>query len=62
MVLRSEPAAAVVRYGLFDPVTLRVRVLGAAEPVYDDCQTTPDVLVCRRIDASVGIWRLAHPA
>ena len=62
LVLRSEPAAAAVRYGLVNPVTLRVRVLGAAEPVYDDCQTTPDVLVCRRIDASVGIWRLARPA
>jgi hypothetical protein len=24
--------------------------------------TTSDVLVCRRLDGSVGIWRLAGPA
>ena len=48
----------VVWYARLDPATQGVRLLGRAESVAGDCQTTTDVLVCRRIDASVGIWSL----
>ena len=48
----------VVWYASLDPATLAVRVLGSADRVSGDCRTTPDVLICRRLDSSVGIWRL----
>jgi hypothetical protein len=62
VVLRAETAGGLVWYGVLDPVRLSARLLGVAERVYGDCQTTPDVLVCRRFDASVGIWRFAGAA
>jgi hypothetical protein len=48
----------VVYYGLLDPATLAVQVLGAATAVSGDCRATTEVLVCRRIDAAVAIWPL----
>jgi hypothetical protein len=56
--LRGEPANDLVWYGTLNPVTRSVRILGAADKVSGDCQVTVDVLVCRRTDASVGIWHL----
>ena len=56
--LYEEPADDTVRYARLDPGTLAVRVLGSADRVAGDCRATADVLVCRRIDATVGIWRL----
>jgi hypothetical protein len=50
-----------VWYALLDPADRSVQVLGAAEDVAGNCQVTTDVLVCRRRDASVGVWRLALP-
>jgi hypothetical protein len=35
-----------------------MRMLGVAAPVAGDCHATARALVCRRIDASIGIWRL----
>jgi len=48
----------VVWYASLNPATRAVRVLGSADRVSGDCRITPDVLICRRLDASVGIWRL----
>ncbi|GAA3343428.1 hypothetical protein GCM10020358_42630 [Amorphoplanes nipponensis] len=56
--LRQRIGDDVVFYALLDPVRLAVRVLGAATAVSGDCQSTTDVLVCRRIDATVAIWPL----
>ena len=56
--LRQHPGGDVVRFAALNPATLAVRVLGTAERVSGDCQTTSEVLVCRRLDASVGIWTL----
>jgi len=56
--LRELMTDNVVWYARLDSATQGVRLLGKAESVAGDCQTTPDVLVCRRIDASVGIWSL----
>jgi hypothetical protein len=47
-----------VWYGVLDPAAGSVRVLGAAEPVSDDCQLSGSRLVCRRLDATVGVWQL----
>lgn len=56
--LHDRHANDAVWYARLDPARLSIRVLGVAEQVSGDCQTTPDVLICRRTDASVGIWRL----
>jgi hypothetical protein len=59
--LRAETTLDVVWYARLDPADHGARMLGSAEQVSGDCQTTPAVLVCRRVDASVGIWRLTNP-
>jgi hypothetical protein len=56
--LRPVPGQDVVWYASLNPATLTVRVLGSADRVSGDCKTTALVLVCRRVDASVGIWPL----
>lgn len=56
--LREQLVNDVVWYARLDPATLRIHVLGTADEVSGDCRTTAEVLVCRRIDASVGLWRL----
>jgi hypothetical protein len=56
--LRQRIGDDVVFYALLDPARLTVRVLGTARTVSGDCQSTPEVLVCRRIDATVAIWPL----
>lgn len=56
--LRGQPVDDIVWYGTLDPATLAVRILGVADDVSGDCEVTADALVCRRTDASVGIWRL----
>jgi PQQ-like domain len=56
--LRRYPGQDVVWYAVLNPATLTMRLLGAAQRVTDDCRTTQDVLICRRLDASVGLWRL----
>ncbi|MEU7902125.1 hypothetical protein [Actinoplanes sp. NPDC049118] len=58
--LRQRIADDVVFYALLDPATLAVRVLGSATFVSGDCRPTTEVLVCRRIDASVAVWPLTE--
>jgi outer membrane protein assembly factor BamB len=45
-------------FALLDPAALTVQVLGAADSVTGDCQVSADVLICRRLDSSVGLWPL----
>ncbi|MEV4702589.1 hypothetical protein [Actinoplanes sp. NPDC049316] len=59
--LRQRIGDDVVWYAALDPGTLTVRVLGKATGVSGDCQGAGAVLVCRRLDASVGIWPLTDP-
>lgn len=47
-----------ILYGVLDPATRRARILGAADRVSNGCRTTGAVLVCRLIDASIGVWPL----
>ncbi|MCA2216108.1 PQQ-like beta-propeller repeat protein [Jidongwangia harbinensis] len=56
--IRPQSPGDEVRYALLDPAAGTIRLLGLAAPVTGDCQATPHALVCRRIDASIGIWRL----
>ncbi|MEV6631225.1 hypothetical protein AB0M54_10780 [Actinoplanes sp. NPDC051470] len=56
--LREHLIDDTVYYARLDPATMRIHVLGTADHVSGDCHTTIEVLVCRRIDASVGLWSL----
>jgi hypothetical protein len=56
--LHEQPPDDTVFYAELDPAGRGVRVLGSAADVSGDCQPAGEVLVCRRIDASVGIWQL----
>ncbi|MDG4785855.1 PQQ-binding-like beta-propeller repeat protein [Micromonospora sp. WMMD1102] len=55
-----------VRYGAdrrawvleFDPATWRARPLAVLSEVSGDCRLSATVLHCRRVDASIGVWRL----
>jgi hypothetical protein len=60
-VVRDEPRARRVIFGLLDPGTLSVRVVGVAEQVSGDCGSTAQVLVCRRTDSSSGVWPFGSP-
>lgn len=57
-VVRESVGDRRTWYGVLDPRTRAVRVLGAAQLTSGDCQSTADVLVCRRSDASAGVWQL----
>jgi hypothetical protein len=56
--LQEQLADGIVWFARLDPATTRVRVLGAATEVAGDCGVTAVALICRRLDAGVGIWRL----
>ncbi|WP_433791643.1 PQQ-binding-like beta-propeller repeat protein [Actinoplanes sp. CA-252034] len=57
-VYRLQQVGYELRYGVLDLATGRVRVLGHAERIAGDCQFTAGVLICRRLDSSIAIWRL----
>jgi hypothetical protein len=58
LAVRELPAEQRVWYSLLDPAAGTVRVLGVADSVTGGCWVATAVLVCRRLNASVGLWRL----
>jgi hypothetical protein len=62
VALRVDPLTGVAWYGVLNRAGPSVRLLGRAEHVLGDCQTSPDVLVCRLQDGSLALWRLAGTA
>ncbi|GAA0800226.1 outer membrane protein assembly factor BamB family protein [Spirilliplanes yamanashiensis] len=61
VAVRQTPADRQVRYAVIDPATVSVRLLGVADGVAGRCAATTDRLVCRREDATVGVWPLVAP-
>ena len=59
--VRERLSEQRVWYAVLDPAALTVRVLGVADGVTGDCDVTTDVLICRRLDSTVGVWRLTPP-
>ncbi|MDI6103268.1 PQQ-binding-like beta-propeller repeat protein [Actinoplanes sp. NEAU-A12] len=57
-VHRIRRSDGSVRYGVLDLGTGRVRVTGAADRIAGDCQFGKGVLLCRRLDSSLAVWRL----
>ncbi|MCY1140231.1 PQQ-binding-like beta-propeller repeat protein [Actinoplanes sp. Pm04-4] len=48
----------VLHYGILDPATLSVRLLGTADDVSNSCQAASGRLICRLVDANVALWPL----
>jgi hypothetical protein len=57
--LLERPSDQRVSYALLDPATLAIRVLGTADGV-SNCEVHTDVLICRRLDSTVGVWALSE--
>ncbi|BBH64185.1 hypothetical protein ACTI_08700 [Actinoplanes sp. OR16] len=57
-VRRATDRADRIWYGVLDMRRMRIRVAGAADLVAGDCHFAAGALVCRRLDASVGVWKL----
>jgi hypothetical protein len=57
-VTRSVFGEDRIWFGVLEPGRHRVALLGTADRVTGDCAFTAGALVCRRIDATVGVWRL----
>jgi len=45
-------------FGVLDPATMRVRILGSGSRVAGGCEVSAGALVCRLVDASVAVWKL----
>ncbi|SDT78092.1 outer membrane protein assembly factor BamB family protein [Actinoplanes derwentensis] len=57
-VYRIQTPGYRLRYGILDLATGTVRTLGSAERIAGDCVFASGALICRRLDSSVGVWRL----
>jgi hypothetical protein len=57
--VRLDPATGRAWFAVVDVEALQVRVLFSAPGIAGDCQAGERVVVCRRLDASFGVWRLA---
>jgi outer membrane protein assembly factor BamB len=60
LAVQVDSGRGLAWFGAVDPSSLAMRVLDSASGVRTDCQPGPGSLVCRRRDASVTVWRLAH--
>ncbi|WP_203779622.1 outer membrane protein assembly factor BamB family protein [Paractinoplanes rishiriensis] len=56
--VREMPGKYVISYGVLDPATRRAEILGQAGMISGGCQAAAGVLYCRRVDASIAVWRL----
>jgi outer membrane protein assembly factor BamB len=53
---RLDSATARAWFGTVDLASLTIRVLGSAPDVSGDCRSGASWVVCRRLDASIGVW------
>jgi hypothetical protein len=59
-VYRLDQPGYHLRFGVLDLGDRKVRMLGRAERIAGNCQFTTTVLVCRRLDSSIAVWRLSQ--
>lgn len=57
VVVSQDLLARRTWFGVVDPATRDVHVVGVANGVIGECRLGRDSLLCRRTDLSVGIWR-----
>ncbi len=56
-LLRRDVSTGRAWFGISAPREATVRTLGSVLDVSGDCQSGAGWLLCRRLDASIGIWR-----
>ncbi len=56
--VRHKEAGGRIWFGVLDERRFLIRPLAVADGVTDECQIAAGALVCRKIDASVAVWRL----
>ncbi|HEY0700769.1 MAG TPA: PQQ-binding-like beta-propeller repeat protein, partial [Micromonospora sp.] len=56
--VRADPAARRALIAELDPVTVEVRVLGTLPDASSSCEARTGLVVCRRLDGAIGVWRL----
>lgn len=59
--VRVDPRTLRAWFAWLDPDRLTVRVVHVADEVTGDCEARAGAVICRRLDASVGVWRLGSP-
>jgi hypothetical protein len=52
------PGTSEIFYGVLDPATRHIHILGSGTGVSGSCEIGPHVLLCRLIDASIVVWPL----
>jgi hypothetical protein len=57
MLIRHQAGVNRAWVAVFDPPGLTVDVLGVVPATHGGCETAPGVVLCRRPDAGVGVWR-----
>ncbi|WP_173076274.1 outer membrane protein assembly factor BamB family protein [Phytohabitans rumicis] len=55
--MRSDLATARAWFARLDPATGAARVFGVVGDVTGDCEVWADAVLCRRLNATVGVWR-----
>ncbi len=57
IAMRTDLATSRAWLARVDPATGGARYFGVVDPVTGDCEVRAGAVVCRRLNASVGIWR-----
>jgi hypothetical protein len=60
--VRVDSRSGRAWFGVVDLTDLTVRVLGSALDVSGDCRAGSGWFVCRRLNASIGVWTYRAPA
>jgi hypothetical protein len=56
--MRLVPGEDVLWYGVLDPARRTVQIIGSADRISGDCQSSAGAMICRLVDASVAVYRL----
>jgi hypothetical protein len=59
--MRTDLATSRAWLAHLDPATGRARVFGMIVGVSADCEVRAGAVICRRLDATIGIWRRDRP-
>jgi outer membrane protein assembly factor BamB len=55
--MRTDPATSRAWLARLDPATGTARFFGLVEGVAGDCEAQAGAVICRRLNATIGVWR-----
>ncbi|MEV1287069.1 PQQ-binding-like beta-propeller repeat protein [Micromonospora sp. NPDC049679] len=58
LAIRRDSGTGRTEVALLDPATLTVRPVAMLDRISGQCDGVPGIMFCRRLDSSVGVWRL----